>query len=69
MGSLADHVLSGGTLPRTKMDLENILARNRGHAIIRVRLDAASPNHDGLYFVDEADAQVLVSRGWGVLEP
>ena len=69
MGYLAQHFATNSPRPRTPGDILSMLANNRGHATVRVRLDAPSPNHDGLYWVDEADAQVIVSRGWGVLEP
>jgi hypothetical protein len=69
MGSLADHVAAGGTLPRTKADIENIAACRCGDASVRVRLDAASPTHDGLYWFDSEGAAVIVSRGWGSPPP
>jgi hypothetical protein len=69
MGSLSDHVNAGGTLPRSTPDILNVLARRRGDATVRVRLEAASANWDGCIHVDAADAVTITSRGWGSLAP
>ena len=69
MGYLAQHFATNSPRPRTTGDILSMLANNRGHATVRVRLTDASPQWDGLMYVDADDASALVAAGLARLEP
>jgi hypothetical protein len=69
MGYLAQHFATPSPRPTTTGDILSMLSANRGNATVRIRRADASPQWDGLTFVDSDDAQALVAAGLAALAP
>jgi hypothetical protein len=69
MGYLAQHFATRSPRPTTTGDILSMLSTNRGVATVRIRLADASPQWDGLMYVDSEDASALVAAGLARLEP